>query len=64
MGEFPLYFRGLLINIVSLSWQPLIFSLSHLILTLLHLHVPQYDDTLTLTIVSHALILLEYFQQH
>lgn len=25
MGEFPLYSHGLLINIVSLSWQPLIF---------------------------------------
>lgn len=62
MGEFPLYSHGLLINIVSLSWQPLIFSLSHLILTLLQL--PHYNDALTLTIVSHALILLEYFQQH
>lgn len=25
MGEFPLYFHELLINIVSLSWQPLSF---------------------------------------
>lgn len=36
--------------------------MSHLILTLLQLL--QYNDAFTLTIISHALILLEYFQQH
>lgn len=51
-----------LLTLFPCHGNPRVFSMSHLILTLLQLL--QYNDAFTLTIISHALILLEYFQQH